>query len=238
MANQKNIEDIALLISKKVEQLQGELVRDLQKLSKDKKFQSIDDFLIAIEQLNVEELLMMKAENITNAYVSAHTQVLADSVLFGDITENTLRSITQFSKSSFTDSLGTMGKVLKKEIIKGAISGSSDKDILKAIQSQAGLSPSGMQTLVTTGLNDYSRSVSKVQMDNMSKTQKYRYVGAIDDKTRPICLEMWDAGKLTQDEIESRFGSNVLVEGGGFNCRHQWLPVEAEDQSKDFRNAE
>ena len=238
MANQKNIEDIALLISKKVEQLQGELVRDLQKLSKDKKFQSIDDFLIAIEQLNVEELLMMKAENITNAYVSAHTQVLADSVLFGDITENTLRSITQFSKSSFTDSLGTMGKVLKKEIIKGAISGSADTDILKAIQSQAGLSPSGMQTLVTTGLNDYSRSVSKVQMDNMSKVQKYRYVGAIDDKTRPICLEMWDAGKLTQDEIESRFGSNVLVEGGGFNCRHQWLPVEAEDQSKDFRNAE
>tara|TARA_R100000808_G_C2124835_1_gene135251 strand:- start:543 stop:1259 length:717 start_codon:yes stop_codon:yes gene_type:complete len=238
MANQKNIEDIALLISGKVEQLQGELVRDLLKLSKDKRFQSIDDFLIAIEQLNVEELLMIKADNITNAYISAHTQVLADSVLFGDVTENTLRSITQFSKSSFTDSLGTMGKVLKKEIIKGAISGSSDKDILKAIQSQAGLSPSGMQTLVTTGLNDYSRSVSKVQMDTMSKTQKYRYVGAIDDKTRPICVEMWDAGKLTQDEIESRFGSNVLVEGGGFNCRHQWLPVEAEEQSKDFRSAE
>lgn len=237
MANQKNIEDIALLISGKVEQLQGELVRDLLKLSKDKRFQSIDDFLIAIEQLNVEELLMIKADNITNAYISAHTQVLADSVLFGDVTENTLRSITQFSKSSFTDSLGTMGKVLKKEIIKGAISGSSDKDILKAIQSQAGLSPSGMQTLVTTGLNDYSRSVSKVQMDTMSKTQKYRYVGAIDDKTRPICVEMWDAGKLTQDEIESRFGSNVLVEGGGFNCRHQWLPVEAEEQSKDFRSA-
>ena len=105
MADQKNIDDIAKLIATKVETMQVELVRDLLKLSKDRRFQSIDDFLIAIEQLDIEQLVMMKAKNITNAYISAHTQVLADSKLIGDITENTLRTLTDFSTSTFADSL-------------------------------------------------------------------------------------------------------------------------------------
>lgn len=237
MANQQNIDNIAKLIATKVDLLQAELVRDLLKLSKDKRFQSIDDFLFALEQLNIEEIVLRKAENIITAYASAHTQVLADGKLIGEITENTLRVLTEFSKSSFTDSLGNLGKVLRKEIVKGAIAGSRDTAILKAIQAQAGLSRAGMETLVTTGLNDYSRSVTKVQMDTLPKGQKYRYVGAIDNKTRPICLQMWEAGTLTQEQIKSRFGADKLVEGGGFNCRHQWLPSEAEDPSKDFRDA-
>ena len=92
-----------------------------------------------------------------------------------------------------------------------------------------------MQTLVTTGLNDYSRSVSKVMIDQLGDNQKYRYVGAIDDRTRDFCLQMWGAGNLTKAEIESRFGANVFISGGGYNCRHQWIPVEAESKSKDVR---
>lgn len=235
MANQKTIDNISTLIATKVEQMQVELVRDMRKLSKD--FKSIDDFLFAIERLDIEELVRIKAENITNAYISAHSQMLADSKLFGEITENTLQTLTNFSTSTFADSLGTLAKTLKKEIIKGAISGASEKGILQAIQAQAGLSPSGMQTLITTGLNDYSRSVGKVMMDTLPAKDKYIYVGAIDDKTRDICLEMWEAGELTQAQIEGKGWANTLVEGGGFNCRHQWLPVEAETTSKDLRSA-
>ena len=237
MADQENIGKISTLIASQVEQLQVELVRDLMKLSKDKRFQSSEDFLFALERLDIEELVRIKASNIATTYASAHTQVLADSKIIGDITENTLRTLTEFSKSSFTDSLGMLGKVLRKEVVKGAIAGSSDTAILQAIQAQAGLSKAGMETLITTGLNDYSRSVTKVQMDSLPKGQKYRYVGAIDGKTRAICLEMWEAGTLTQEQIEGRFGGQVLVEGGGFNCRHQWLPAEAEDPSKDMRDA-
>ena len=237
MAKQENIENIAAFIATKVEQLQVELVRDLMKLAKDKRFQSSEDFLFALERLDIDEIVRIKSENIKNAYLSAHTQVLADTKMIGDITENTLRSLTSFSQSSFTDSLGNLGKILRKEIVKGAIGGSSDKVILEAIQAQAGLSTPQMKTLITTGLNDYSRSVSKVMMESLPKGQKYRYVGAIDGKTRPLCLEMWEAGILTEAQISNRFGGQVLVEGGGFNCRHQWLPAEAEDPSKDMRDA-
>ena len=50
MAKQENIENIAAFIAAKVEQLQVELVRDLMKLAKDKRFQSSEDFLFALER--------------------------------------------------------------------------------------------------------------------------------------------------------------------------------------------
>ena len=40
---------------------------------------------------------------------------------------------------------------------------------------------------------------------------------------------------MTKKEIKAKFGSEVLVERGGYNCRHQWFPVEASDESKDVR---
>ena len=92
-----------------------------------------------------------------------------------------------------------------------------------------------MRTLVTTGLNDYSASVGKIMIDESPENEKFRYVGAIDDRTRPLCLKIWEAGAMTQKEIKSRFGSEVFIERGGYNCRHQWFPVEASDKSKDVR---
>ena len=147
-------------------------------------------------------------------YTSAHTMVLKDMDIIANITEETLRSLTNFSTSTFSEHLGQMGNIIKKEIVKGAIAGSTEKGIFDAIQQQAGLSGKQMETLVTTGLNDYSRSVSKVMIDQLSDKQQYRYVGAIDDRTRDVCLDMWGSGNLTKEQIESRFGASVFISGG------------------------
>ena len=50
---------------------------------------------------------------------------------------------------------------------------------------------------------------------------KLVYVNPLDDKTRPICLAMIEAGALTRDEIEAQF-SGTFETAGGFNCRHRW----------------
>ena len=235
MADQTKIDNIAAQVARQTDQLQQELVRDLLTLSKADRFQSIDEFLFAIEQLDIQELVNIKARNIMQGYTSAHTMVLKDMDVVANITEETLRSLTNFSTSSFADHLGQMGNIIKKEIVKGAIAGSTEKGIFDAIQQQAGLSGKQMETLVTTGLNDYSRSVSKVMIDQLSDKQQYRYVGAIDDRTRDVCLDMWGSGNLTKEQIESRFGASVFISGGGYNCRHQWIPVQAESKSKDAR---
>ncbi len=234
MPNQDQIDKVAKQIATQTNLLQEEIVRDLRKLSKNVQFKTIDEFLFAIEQLNIEQLVLFKAKNIIGGFELAQRQILTDMELIADITEETLRGLTNFSKTTFTDHLGSMGKVLKKEIVKGVISGATDKAILQAIQQQAGLSTAQMETLITTGLNDYSRSVGRVMADEMNPKQRFRYVGAIDDKTRPICLKMWSAGTLTLKEIDEKFPAR-FVEGGGFNCRHQWTPLELEAKSKDFR---
>ena len=33
---------------------------------------------------------------------------------------------------------------------------------------------------------------------------------------------MMSAGEQTKAEIESTFGSDVFINGGGYNCRHKW----------------
>ena len=235
MADQTKIDNIASQVARQTDQLQQELVRDLLTLSKADRFQSIDEFLFALEQLNIQELVNIKARNIMQGYTSAHTMVLKDMDIIANITEETLRSLTNFSTSTFSEHLGQMGNIIKKEIVKGAIAGSTEKGIFDAIQQQAGLSGKQMETLVTTGLNDYSRSVSKVMIDQLSDKQQYRYVGAIADRTRDVCLDMWGSGILTKEQIESRFGASVFISGGGYNCRHQWIPVQAESKSKDAR---
>ena len=236
MVNQNYIDNIAETIAKQTEALQKEMVRDLLKLSKDTRFKSIDEFLLAIDQLDLDRIVRLKAQNIMQGYTLAHTQILNDMTLFAEITEETLRALTNFSTSTFADHLGSMGNVFKRELIKGAISGATETGIFQAIQEQAGLSNRQMRTMVTTGLNDYTRSVGKIMMDSAAKNKRYRYVGPIDGKTRNVCLELWGAGEMTQKQIESgSWGASVLVEGGGYNCRHVFVPIDVEDKSKDFR---
>ena len=235
MANQNYIDTVAEKIASQVEQLQTEMVRDLLKLSKDRRFRNINEFLFAMEQINIEQLVTIKAQNILTGYTTAHTQILSDMTLFGEITEDTLRAVTNFSTSSFADTLGRMSGVMKTEIIKGVIGESTERGILKAIQQQAGLSNAQMQTLVTTGLNDYSASVGKIMIDTSPVATKFRYVGAQDDRTRPVCRRLYEAGEMTRDEIKREFGADVFVNRGGYNCRHQWFPVEASEKSKNVR---
>jgi hypothetical protein len=238
--NQNYIDDVATQIASMTDTLQQEMVRDLLKLSKDRRFQTIDEFLLAMEQLNIEQIVLTKADNIIQGYNVAHNQILSEMVLFAEISEDTLRALANFSRSSFADSLGKMGGVIKTEIIKGVMGGVSEQGIFQAIQQQAGLSNAQMQTLVTTGLNDFSASVAKVMLDNAPDNEKVRYTGPIDEKTRPFCIRAWEAGALTKKEIAQRLptndqGGDPYISRGGYNCRHQWFPVKASDKSKDVR---
>ena len=72
-------------------------------------------------------------------------------------------------------------------------------------------------------------------IDRLPTDTKLRYSGPIDDRTRDVCLDMWGAGNLTKEQIESRFGASVFVSAGGYNCRHRWIPVAASTKTKDVR---
>ena len=115
-----------------------------------------------------------------------------------------------------------MAQIVKREVINGIIAGSPTQFVLDKVRGQGALSRGQLLTLINTSMNEYSRNVTKLMIDKMPDDTKYVYIGALDEKTRPECLEMMSAGNLTKKEIEATFGSKVFTEGGGYNCRHKW----------------
>ena len=238
MPNQNSIDQSATKIASQLEQVQKSVVIEiLNAVQQTQRAGTAATLIEILDQFDFKEIVKIKAQNILAGYNQAHNQVLADMKVFGEVTEETLRALTNFSTSTFTDKLDDMANVMKSEIIKGVLGAGTETSILQAIQSQSGLSSTQMRTLVTTGLNDYSRSVNKVMMDTLPAKTKYQYVGALDDRTRDECIDMIDGGELTEQEIIDNYSGygDVLISGGGFNCRHQWMPVAASTKPKDAR---
>ncbi len=97
----------------------------------------------------------------------------------------------------------------------------------------------GFSQKITDAMNNYSRSVTRQQMDEAPPELKYVYIGPVDEKTRPFCLEAAGAGPLTLDEINSLGGEWVesLSSGGGINCRHNW-ELASSDIKSQFHNGD
>ena len=97
----------------------------------------------------------------------------------------------------------------------------------------------GFSQKITDAMNNYSRSVTRQQMDEAPPELKYVYIGPVDEKTRPFCLEAAGAGPLTLDEINSLGGEWVesLSSGGGINCRHN-CELASSDIKSQFHNGD
>jgi hypothetical protein len=46
---------------------------------------------------------------------------------------------------------------------------------------------------------------------------------------------MLKEGGMTQSQVESKY-PGALRDGGGFNCRHQWVALSPKTQNKDIRD--
>ena len=82
----------------------------------------------------------------------------------------------------------------------------------------------GFNQKINDAMNNMSRAVTTQMMEEAPPDLKYVYIGAIDEKTRPFCLEAAAQGELTKDEILALGAeyAESLVSGGGINCRHNW----------------
>ena len=82
----------------------------------------------------------------------------------------------------------------------------------------------GFNQKINDAMNNMSRSVTTQMMKDAPPDLKYVYIGPVDEKTRPFCLEAASQGALTQEQILELGGeyAESLVSGGGINCRHNW----------------
>ena len=219
MSDQLFIEQNSELVTDILLQVQEETIENLYRLKGQK---TAEEFAVFIEELDVMQIVRAKSSNAINIYDDAHGVMLQTIQGFAAVSEETLVALKNYSTGSLLNQLDNMAQIIKKEVVNGIISGSPVQTVVEAVRGQGALSRRQLQTLIDTAMNEYSRSVTKVMIDNMPNNTRYQYIGPLDGKTRPECLKMMAAGDITKAEIEARFGSDVFISGGGYNCRHKW----------------
>tara|TARA_X000001382_G_scaffold64191_1_gene44463 strand:- start:3261 stop:3965 length:705 start_codon:yes stop_codon:yes gene_type:complete len=120
---------------------------------------------------------------------------------------------------------------LKTAMLRGLLTGQSSDSILQQIQQTYGgsraLSSPGQAALLNDSFARFNRATTAKLFQEFPE-QRYVYVGPNDDRTREVCEltlgEVGDEG-LTIEEVNSLSTGATFEGGGGFNCRHEWIPV-------------
>ena len=153
--------------------------------------------------------------------VGSYVNILKGLDPIAPLSEEVLQALAQTDRAFYLAKGGDLANTMKQELTRGALLGSTRSQMKTALTELSGYRPDQIETLIDTSQRVFSRSVTAAMADELPDDTKYVYVGALDDKTRDICLEMLSAGALTMAEIDAQF-PGAFIEGGGFNCRHQW----------------
>lgn len=108
-----------------------------------------------------------------------------------------------------------------------AADGRPARDIIPQVQRDLGVTRGRAKTEARTQVATFSRTVTSVVAE-ASGVDWFIYRGPDDGLTRPFCQEL--VGKAFQrDQIDAMNNAQTMVSpmfsGGGYNCRHAWLPV-------------
>ena len=118
---------------------------------------------------------------------------------------------------------------LKTSMFRGLLTGASSKSIMDGLTETYGVGKALSSKQQVALLNDsfarFARTTTAKLFEDVPE-QKFEYVGPDDEVTRDVCqatLEMQGEG-MTIAEIEAEAPVS-FADGGGFNCRHEWIPV-------------
>ena len=118
---------------------------------------------------------------------------------------------------------------LKTAMFRGLLTGASSKSIIEGLTATYGvgraLSSKQQVALLNDSFARFTRTTTAKLFEDVPE-QKFEYVGPNDEVTRDVCvatLEMQGEG-MTMAEIEAEAPVS-FADGGGFNCRHEWVPV-------------
>ena len=230
MANQKLIQDVAEELSSKFGMAQKEVVETIQNLVKNN---PTIEALEIINDLNMDVVIGAKTSNIRALYLRAGTDLLISKGMFAPISENTLQILLSQSAQYLDGEIAGMSNAIRQEVVAGIMNKKTSNEIIDAIGKKGYGAGVGMKRIVGDGLNNYSRAVSTMMMEEAPDDTKYVYIGPADEKTRGFCLKLIGAGRKTQKEIINNGWGSSLTEGGGVNCRHNW-EIASDDSEAQF----
>lgn len=138
------------------------------------------------------------------------------------------------SKDSIRDAVVRVATRAKQQATLSA-GGMPAKDLTSYISTTLDTSVGQAETLASTSISSFYRTINdkgyKIIEDDLPGFEvRYNYDGPLDKITRPFCVKLERLSKTgktwTRAEISKMSNGqlpNVLVTGGGFNCRHQFV---------------
>ena len=191
-----------------------------------------------LNELDVSAVMRAKTSGIVSSYTAGNAGTLLGKEMFAEITEDTLQALITQSEQYLSGEITAMANTMKQEIVAGIINENTAKEIIENLGKKGYAADVGMTRIVSDGMNNYSRAVTRMMMDEAPDNTKYIYIGPADEKTRSFCLSAIQAGAITMAEIKSMGWSASLTEGGGLNCRHGWEPMSRDVRGQFYQKEE
>ena len=235
MADQSYVKQVAEELATKYKIAQEEAISAMLGLVEGK---SNAEAIAILNELDIGTVMAAKTSGILTAYSAGNIGSLVTKEMFAPIGEFELQALLTQSEQYLSGQISAMGNVLKQEVINGIINRSSVDEILDIIGKKGYAADVGMKRILNDGLNNYSRAVSRMMMEEAPDNTKYIYIGPADEKTRDFCLSAIQVGAVTMKQIESMGWRSSLTDGGGVNCRHGWEMESRDTRSQFYRKEE
>tara|TARA_A100001201_G_scaffold80336_1_gene71752 strand:+ start:7101 stop:7907 length:807 start_codon:yes stop_codon:yes gene_type:complete len=222
------IEDIVLNASQNFANALGISIDQLidHVLDLKKKGYGPDEIIEILSKVNIENVVFKTAalSAAVDELFSAYPQVLKNMEMTGKVTGSFLSSLELAEKTSIIAySRGALQEA-RRRLMYHVLQGSSRERMAYDLYRTGVYSNREVVAHINTTISNYSRAVTLKMSQSDDADRKYHYLGPLDEKTRPICLEMMAAGEVSLGEIDSLYPGS-LSDGGGWNCRHRWSPV-------------
>ena len=237
MADQDYIRRIVEELATKFQMAQEESISAMLGLVEGK---SNAEAIAILNELDIGAVMSAKTSGIISAYTVGNAGTLLSKEMFAKISEFELQALLTQSEQYLSGEITAMANTVKQQVIAGIMNDRTLDEILVSVGKKGYGANVGMKRIVNDGLNNYSRAVSRMMMDEAPENSKYVYIGPADEKTRPFCLSAIQAGAITLSQIKSmgEEWSASLTEGGGVNCRHGWELASSDIRSQFHRGDE
>lgn len=154
-----------------------------------------------------------------------------------DINREGVDALVNNSIDQVGNAVEKYGLNIQSTVMQNVLTG--QKPDIKALRNKFGdTAASQIETVVNTSLMAFNRTVTVNKAIDLG-FDLFIYIGPDDKITRPFCQGVLDNdGKpaiYTINQIKGMKNGqdlDVFTYGGGYNCRHQWRPISAEDAEK------
>ena len=125
---------------------------------------------------------------------------------------------------------------LQRATLDGVLGSRSVADLVDDLEDALEVTKRQGRTIYDTAVSTYGRAVNQLPTTG-APDELFLYAGPADSALRPFCRER--VGKVYTrkqiSEMDNRQLPNVLLTGGGYNCRHTWSPVsELDDELRSL----